>query len=344
MKKLVLLFALSIISFYACSTDDPVYDHSDNSWNIGVIGGDNQNVLYLINQPTGAISVDDIYFKANNDRINTKINSVQAYGNKLYVFCKNDYKIIVLNRSSYAKEFVFDFSADKLMPKKLAFINASSGILIFESAKFAKVIDLYNNSVAKTIDLPDYSGDIAFAGNYVYISNPTINKVSFISSKTYEYKGEIQTSDVPYYLAATNISNNIVLVGLGHGRIDNATPTESKVSIINTSNNSISYSAEVKYSVVDSKSHIVNGIAISSKDMAFISTSNGLFLLNTKYPNGTSLIKKDKFEGVVYNSYKDILVTFIGGSSRKTYAASPNNGSFLYNLALPVNYTNIFFE
>ncbi len=322
----------------SCSSDEPLYDNSDNTWKAFVSRYDGTYKVSLYKQTDGSIIYDDIYQQVNNKTLPGKVEKIAVFGDDIYFLIPSVYKIIVINRWTYQETGVIDFTELALEPNDICFVNATNAYVVHTNANKISLVDIKYFVPARQLNVGTAPVKIVASGYYVVTANSKSKNLTIIDSRNNSKLMDFPVTDYPYYLDVNSLGN-ITAVCLGNGKIDtNQAKTAAYIYEIDMNTKTVKYSGELKYSVLKSENQIPNGLAISDKDIAFITTNEGLFLFNTKTTPGPVLVNKDSHFGVSFNKYRNelILLKYQAGIL-SAFSASNSNGKTNGNIFVPTD-------
>lgn len=191
LSKICLMSFLVIL--FSCSDEKLITEISPNKHILVAIHKGNTSKLTRLTFPDGQIIDDDVFLKANNKPITSnKITYLATYLQNIYVIIPDDYKIMVLDRTTFKLIAEYNFEAEKLLPRKIVFANATEGYLIFDNTNFVYLIDTYYNKIARKIELEGNPSDILAVGNQVYITLPLQNILAILDTRTHKVELSLQ--------------------------------------------------------------------------------------------------------------------------------------------------------
>lgn len=301
-QKLILLFALFALSFFACRRK-PIY------WNTSpfpeitsgsvIIGNEGQygNATATISQlqPDGTI-YNNVYDSVNKQGLGDVLQSIARVQNNFYFVINNSNKIVVTDK--YFKK-VTEISIPQ--PRYITVVNDT---LAYVSTIYSNKIYLINPSkntiISELIMDKDWTEEMLYLNGNLYACNADtgINYVSMIDVSTQQISKRINIGGYAPSRIALDADGNIwVLSG------NNFYGKDAAVSMINpTSNNMIkSFSLPSNY----------------SPDRLITDNSKNIYLLLNDYTNSTSKIFKfaNSANSLPANAYK-----------------TAPSGSFYYNI------------
>lgn len=338
MKNLLYLLSAALGLFLAsCSSDDPLYDNSDQTWKVFVSRSDSLvNKLSLYKETDGEVVYDDIYQQVNGKTLPGQVAKIAVFGDEIYLLIPSAYKIICLNRWTYKESGIIDFTSLNLEPNDICFMNATTAYVVHTNANSISVVDLKYYVAANQINVGTAPVRIVTSGYNVVVANSKSNNLSIIDSRTNAKIMDFPVADYPYYLDV-NSFGNVTAICMGKGKLDTTeTKTAAYIYELDMNTKTSSFIGELKYSVLNSINQIPNGIAISDKDMAFITTNEGMFLFNTRTLTGPVLVSKGAHKCIAFNKIRSELVlvksinNIISG-----HTASNSNGKTTGDIYVP---------
>ncbi len=338
MKSIFVLYIAVLVGILSCTRENPLYDNSVNSWNLLIVTGESNTKISKTQQPDGNILIDNLLANAE---IKSEIKQIVAYGVYLYILIPKDFKILVLDKFSYNIVNSIDFSDHHNEPSAIAFANNTDAYVIHTNANKVSLIDTKFFKIVRTYDVGIAPIDIAYTNNLIIVANSKSNTLSLIDSRNYTKLPDISVKDVPMFIAVAPTSGKLAIVCSGNGKDDTISDNNSTAyfQVFDPNSKQITYTAELKTSLIDGTDIYPNALAVTNKDLAFISTQYGLFSINTNSPTLLNLAKKEAYAGVYYNYPKEELILIQHNNT--AFAAKQTNGNFLYELTMPQSFSSL---
>lgn len=338
MKSLEWIYALILLTLFSCTQDNPLIDNSVNSWSLLAVTGESDAKLSKIQQPNGAYLIDDIL---SNFEIKSEIKQIAIYGQYLYILIPKDYKIIVLDRFTNELVSSIDLTSTQYEPSAIAFANNTDAYIVHTNANKVTLLDIKFFKIVRSYDVGIEPVDITYINNLIIVSNAKSNSLSLIDTKNYTKLSDIAVKEAPRFISVAPTSGKVAIVCSGNGKDDDIAENNSPAyfQIFDPITKQIIFTSELKTSLINGSDIYPNGLAITNKDLAFVSTQYGLFSINVKTPALVNLAKKEEYRGVYYNFPKEELIVIRGNNS--AFAAKQTTGKIIYELTMPQLFSSI---
>lgn len=338
MKSILWLYTSLLLGLYSCVRDNPLIDNTVNSWDLMVVTGDTKTKISNIQQPHGTVLIDDIL---TNIQIKSEIKQIVAYGQYLYILIPKDYRIIVLNRFSFELVNSIDFTATKYEPSAIAFANSTDAYIVHTNANKVSLLDTKFFKIVRTYDVGNEPIGIAYTNNLIVVANAKSNSFSLIDTRNYTKLSDIAVQEAPRFISVAPTTGKVAIVCSGNGKDDDIAENNSTAyfQIFDPITKQIIFTSELKTSLINGSDIYPNGLAVTNKDLAFVSTQYGLFSINIKTPEFVNFVKKEEYKGIYYNYPKEELILIRGNNS--TFAAKQTTGKIIYELTMPQLFSSI---
>lgn len=303
-----------------------------------VVTGDTKTKISNIQQPHGTVLIDDIL---TNIQIRSEIKQIVAYGQYLYILIPKDYRIIVLNRLSFELVTSIDFTATNYEPSAIAFANSTDAYIVHTNANKVSLLDTKFFKIVRAYDVGIEPVDITYTNNLIVVTNGKSNSLSLIDTKNYTKLSDIAAKEAPGFISVAPTSGKVAIVCSGNGKDDDIAENNSAAffQIFDPITKQITFTSELKTSLINGSNIYPNGLAVTNKDLAFVSTQYGLFSINVKTPTLMNLVKKEGYKGVYYNFPKEELLVLRENNS--AFAAKQTTGKIIYELTMPQLFSSI---
>lgn len=331
MKYLVYIF--SLILFVSCS-DERIISDVNLSWKALVVVDYPNPELIEIEYPSAKIVGTDLFQKANGKILSSVPNMIASFGNFYFLLQNQEYKINVLDKNfAIVSEIEFDLERK---PIGIAFPNSTSAYVIFENDSLVSVIDLTIFKEALQIQMTSAASSIASSGSKVYVTEPLVNSVSVIDTRTNKVEKVIKTPEYPLFVSTTNDGRQAVVVSAGSGKFDTSKiASDAYISLINYESDELTVSQPLGIGIVNPKEQIPSSLANTGRNYSYISTQNHLLRFNSRTGGAVARVLNGNYESVIYNFKRDevILVKDETGTKRiQTSKAEDLNINFQTNL------------
>ena len=304
LSKICLMSLLVIL--FSCSDEKLITEISPNKHILVAIHKGNTSKLTRLTFPDGQIIDDDVFLKANNKPISShKIAYLATYLQNIYVIIPDDYKIMVLDRTTFKLIAEYNFEAEKLFPRKIVFANATEGYLIFDNTNFVYLIDTYYNKIARKIELEGNPSDILAVGNQVYITLPLQNKLAILDTRTHKVELSLQIDNVPYLVQKNADGKKILVLCAGIGKVPGdfrEAISYPSVTTLDFNSNAILSNYEIKPPKIDLLKEYPKQFIITNNDWGFFATGNYLIRLDVKDPKFSILIDQVGYANLTHNN------------------------------------------
>lgn len=314
MKYIIYIF--SIILFVSCS-DERIISDVNLSWNALIVLDYPNPELIEIEYPSGNILKTNLFDKANGKSLESTPNMIASFGNFYFLMLKEDYKIFVLDKSyTIVSAIEFDFERK---PIGITFPNSTSAYVIFDNDSVVSVIDLTVFKEVLQIDITSIASSIACSGSKIYITEPLLNSVSVIDTRTNKVEKVIKVPEYPLFVATTNDGRQAVIVSAGNGKFDSTSLAgDANISLISYDTDELTVSQPLGIGIVNPKEQIPTALANTGRNYSYITTQNHLLRFNSRTGGAVARVLNGKFESVIYNFKRDeiILIKDEGGTKR----------------------------
>lgn len=319
-----------------CGGEESFYDVPASSRYFYFVGTKEPTKIKLIEIPSNNIVEVDAYFKANGESLDTIANIIE-YGESLFILQMNLGKVTIVNSRSLSK--IDEIKFFNRNPIGIAFPNATTAFVSFSNHPGTDVIDLTNNKIARSIQLPFNSGKTISVGFYVFILHPYNNAMTIIDSRTFSIVQTISLPDLPIDIEASSTLDYLYVLCVGNGKIDTTqTKTPAKVVVIPISDFSQRNDFEITVGTFKSIDIIPYGLSISNKYFGYVATKQGLLRFYLNNPSKFQKLLLGDFIYVNYN-YKSNEILVLESKNEQTivYLANPINFSITTKFILNQN-------
>lgn len=309
MKYIKYLFILAFaITISSCGKHNPLIDSSDQSFNVIAITGENENELSLIKQPSGEITNPNLFSAITEETISTPIAGIAAWGESIYVIVPEEYKIVILNRWSYAYEATISYEETQLKPVSIAFSNATDAFVAFKDYNAISLLDIKFRKHARFIECGEGASAITYFNSKLYVANTKANSVSIINAITYKKESDIEVSKSPVMIAvATGYPVAAVVCGKPFDLDTNASKIPAAcVSYIDLKAEKMTNSFELRAPKVEANKIYPTSIAVGETNVLFVCTQIGVFRANLRLQSSVLYTIKKPTSSIVTNRIKDI--------------------------------------
>lgn len=303
MKKLFFLSVLAIVfGLMSCSKESKeINSYEDESRGL-VVAGAGHNELKVIDALTGSVINEDAFLSANGSALTTEVTKIAEFRDVLYLFQPEQFRIVTISAVDFKQIAIIDFSAKGYKPVDICFANATDSYIIHSNASKASLLDLTNNVLAKEIDLPSAGNSIAVSGNQVFIACTNANKISVIDTRTNTRTVDIDVAPNPLFVGIRYNGKECVAVSAGNGKIDTTqAQTEAVCSYIDVETKSILGKVNIGNTTTPAQKFYPKGLAITSRDWAFIPGQTQFMRSDVKGKVRVYLIGKYIYSSINYD-------------------------------------------
>lgn len=309
MKKITSLFVLAFFVFISCSQEERIIDQSNPNWKTLVSTSDLNNSIKLIEQPTGKILRENVFFEANGEELTGKVKKMTEYQKKIYLFLPDENVVEVIDKDSFKRVATLDFKAEKRSPSAICFANATTAYITFGNDSTVDVLDITNFKIARTIKVGKEPVSIINAGNQIFVANKSDNTLSVIDSRTNEVTHTISVPLVPLFLDVSPDGARVILISAGIGKYDAAeTKSPAFITIVDVATKQILKSKELGRTGINAIEQIPNALASTVGNSGFVATQEYLIRINTLNGDEITNMGKANHVTLAYNYKRDELI------------------------------------
>lgn len=307
MKIGILALTISLLFLLlSCSEEKLITELSPNK-HILVASYDGTTAkLTRITFPQGEVIKSDAYLEANGKAIsNNKITQLATYLQNIYVVIPEDFKVLVLDRSTFKLLAEFNFKEENKAPRKVVFANATEAYLIFDDYEYVYLVDTYFNKIARKIQLDGKPSDIVAVGNQVYITLPLKNQVSILDTRTHKIENNIQVDNVPYLIQKNADGSKMLVLNAGIGKVPGdfrEAISYPSVTMIDFKTNAVVSTHELKPPKIDLLKEYPKMFIITNNDWGFFATDKYLVRVDAKQPQFSILIEEVGYSELLHNN------------------------------------------
>lgn len=285
----------------ACSPDEPLINSFDDGWRL-VLSNQRGEVLV---QPI-PVDVDAGAVLAWSDATDSAQYILERFRDRIYLLHNSRPWIVVFDADTVRALDTIDLGGGPA--RSIAFANATTAYATIPSQRSVAVVDLTVNAVARSIDMPSRPMNIAANGNQLCVTLPDTNAVALLDSRTLNVERVIPTSAVPWYVGADPGSSLFCIVNLGSGKVDANPASAATVQFVDASVRTITAALEITPRSGSATQVVPTGLAVTSTQIAFVSTQFGLFRVSLRTRNRVAPTLTEKFSGIVFNDARAELI------------------------------------
>lgn len=304
-RTLALLITILILSI-SCSEEKIIKELSPNKHILVATFEGNVSKLSRLTFPSGEVINYDVFKDANGKQIsNNKITQLATYLQNIYVVIPEDYKVLVLDRTTFKLIVEYNFQTENKMPRKVVFANATEAYLIFDDYEYVYLIDTYYNKIARKITLDGNPSDILAVGNQVYVTIPLKNQLSVIDTRTHKIENNIQIDNVPYLVQKNADGSKIIALCAGIGKVPGdfrEAISYPSVVVLDFNTNTILSTNEIKPPKIDLMNEYPKYFIITNNDWGFFATEKYLIRIDAKQPQYSILIEEAGYSELLHNN------------------------------------------
>ncbi len=307
MKVGIIALILSLFLIVISCSDEKLITEISPEKQILVASFDgNVAKLSRLSFPNGEVIKNDAYLEANGKQIsNNKITQVATYLQNIYVVIPEDYKVLILDRTTFKLVAEFSFIDENKMPRKVVFANATEAYLIFDDYEYVFLIDTYYNKIARKIPLDGTPSDILAVGNQIYFTIPLKNQLSILDTRTHKIENIVQIDNVPYLVQKNADGSKILVLCAGIGKVPGdfrEAISSPSVSVLDFNSNSILSTHDIKPPKVDLLKEYPTMFIITNNDWGFFATGKYLIRIDAKQPQYSIMIEEVGYSELLHNN------------------------------------------
>ncbi|GEM_PF-1190356 len=302
---------LTSILLFSCS-DEKLITEIGSGKNITAATYDGNAHLAKISFPDGAVLSADKYFEVNGKYISSnKITKIKQYLQYLYLIIPDDYKVVVVDKTTFklVAEYTFKDKVEK--PKDVAFANATEGYLIMDGANKVYLIDTYYHKIAKEIELKNYPSSVFVLGNRVYLTIPLENLIEVYDTPTHSFiKTITNVGEMPYLINKNANGSKLIVISAGMGKVPGdfrESISLPQVAFVNSSDYSVLSINDVNPPKADLKSQLPSEFIVTNNDWGFFISQDYLIRVDLEEPQYSIQISNNSYNTLTYNQiYNEI--------------------------------------
>ncbi len=335
----ILILVVIALAISSCQKDEKfINNFDDKDLALLAINNESQSALRLVNLSNGNIEIERISLNNNDSLFNTPIDKIKSFREHIFVFQESAFRIIALYSNDYSLAGVVDFSAQQLVPSDICFANATDAYIAHGNSNLVSLLDLKNLQIARSIVVGNKPISIAASGNQIYTTNFQDNTVSVIDSRTNREEAVIGVPLRPMLIDVKADGKEFVVVSAGEGKLTEGEKTNAMVTFIDVATRNIINEIPLGVGAVQAIDVVPLGLAVSSRDWAFISSADNFFRINLRTKSGAINIGRYKYSGLYYNFYKSVVVAIEkdnSGNSIRSVICNNTTGRKLSDFAIP---------
>jgi|GEM_PF-1604509 YVTN family beta-propeller protein len=334
--KNIITLALFVIAFSwllsACSSEENLLNSNDGQFRLLFLDNTAIDNLKLIKLPEGNLVYDDLLSLLASIHVADSITKIKYNQYKLYLLAPKSHKIYIINADLSRGLSVIDFNDTGAEPTDICFPNSTDAYVCHENNSTVSLVDLEFNQIARTIPVGEKPAAIACSGNLIFTACALSNAVYVIESNTHKVEKVIPTKPYPCLAEVSADGSKLAVVCAGDNKfIASGTPTEAYYQLYDVATQSLVNERMLGTSQTMALEQFPNGIAVSPRNWAFISTSTHLFRIDVTGANYISIAGKGEYYNPYYNVWRDeIMVLKSSASGTSIISADPSNGSKLF--------------
>jgi YVTN family beta-propeller protein len=297
----------------SCTPEEPFIDSFSDSWRL--IVADDSPGMRLAMMPIGTISNDQFYSSATGSPLTDTITSVLAYRDQLFLLHSSSTGIDVVHRDSLKLVATINV-APLAAAHDFAFANATTAYSTHPNDSVVAVIDLTTFAVVRTIPCGTRPLGIAVTGNQVFVADQVTNQVHVIDTRTNLVTASLPSVIAPTFVEADPANDQVLVVGLGAGKLDDAPKTTPQAVFIQGATKTVSAAIDLTARSADGPTQVPVGLAITLTENAFVPVSNALLRISTRTKNRAVAAQFTSLSSIAYNPLRaEVLLV---GADRRT--------------------------
>ncbi len=293
------LFAVLGALLTSCSPDEPLINSFDDRWRLVLSNQRGEVLVQPIPADAGAVL-------AWSDGADSARYKLERFRDRIYLLHSSRPWIVVFDADTVRALDTIDLGSDPA--QSIAFANATTAYATVPAQRSVLVIDLTVNTLARSIAMPSRPMNIAANGNQLCVTLPDTNAVAILDSRTLNVERVIPTAAVPWFVGSDPNSSLFCIVSLGSGKVDANAASAATMQFVDANVRSISAALEITPRSGSAAQVVPTGLAVTSTQIAFVSTQFGLFRVSLRTRNRVSPTLSEKFAGIVFNDARAELI------------------------------------
>ncbi|MFM8772121.1 MAG: YncE family protein [Candidatus Kapaibacterium sp.] len=299
------LIVLMAATLFACSPEELFIDSFDDGWRL------------LMTNTQGSLVVTDVPDQRAtttvwSDAADSASYQLKRFRDRVYLLHSQRPWIVIFDADTLRAVDTIDLGSAPA--SSIAFANATTAFATIPSEKSVKVIDLTVGSVARTITLPSRPMNIDANGNQLCVTLPDTNSVAIIDSRTMDVEALVATSAVPWYVAADPANAVFCIVSIGAGKVTPGAATAATIQFLTATTRAISAPLDLTTRGSTATQLRPTGLIVTSTQLAFVSSANGLMRIGTRSRNRVTTMQPDNIVALSYNDARAEILAQLGGT------------------------------
>lgn len=301
MRHVVSILVTSLILFcHGCSPTDTIINSYDDTWTIAT---STQRGLALVSLPTGTQSSEFVWGDFPNS-----FSKLTVFRDRLYAL--NDWQsyILVFDATGLAPIDTL-FTTLYEYPNDIAFANATTSYVVMKRFATMLVVDLTTGFSPQAITLPGIATSVAAMGNQICAVVPSKNLAVVVDTRTNEITQTVTTGASPLYVAADAANEQFVVVCVGDGKLNTATPSNPVMQFLRPSTGSVIATVDISGRATNAALQHPRGLVVTTNEEAFVPVQNGLIRVGTRNRSKASVVQFEAYDGIFANPARAELMT-----------------------------------
>jgi len=335
MKKILLVLLSSIILF-ACSSEERVINPQEESTKIMVSVKDAPEVK-IVTLPELNIINNNILAGKLSVTINNPITYIKEFGDYLYLSAQKDYKLLILNKTTFEEIAIIDFSKDNAEVGDFVFPNSTDCYLVHPNKNYISIIDITVFKAVRTAEVGNNPTSISANGNQLIITNSLGNNISIVDTRTRAEVTKLSTSPQPNYSFITKDGIYAGIISVGLGKIDAAeTKSPALLTFYDVLNRKESEIIEIGEGLISAIEIQPVGVVVTNSEWIYIASKTALFRADARSRSDMKYIIKKNFTGIINDeSSSRLILSSESEDKNEIFLASNKTGTIQKAIKTP---------
>jgi YVTN family beta-propeller protein len=333
--KFKMLALIVVFAFISCNEQKVINDTKlQQKFLVAVDSINPKLVLYDINE--GILS-EDIYYEKNSKILPGKISKIAEYGNMLFLFMPDVYKIEIISKETFESLQTIDFSEEKLEPTDIGFVNMTDAYICHGNDSILTLLDIYPEHLVPARQIKVGASPLSVAWtdeqNHLVIANQDDNTVSIVDSREHSEIAKIKVPTAPTLAGIGSDINKAIIISLGDGKINSNQKTTAKASFIDIENKEVLSSIELEIPNIDAVTVFPLKMVITNLDWAYIQTTTHLLRLDVYRESKITTLMDNFNNDIIYFKLRNqILVVNDSLKQLTLYSADKFDKLYSFNI------------
>ncbi len=332
----------------ACDSNDRIVNNYTDSYYIFLTRESSPEKLSIMEIPSGSIISDDIYREKNGESLPGRIEKISEYGGRFYLLIPEKNSLVIIDKITYAKDTILDFSEEGLEPYDICFPNSTDAYIAFGNSNKVYLLDITTDVISRKIEVGQHPVAIDYAGtteaNFVYTANQGDNTVTIIRTGDHKIMGTLQVGTAPTFIETSWDAKKILVLSIGDGRINENAKTPVKLTKIDAVTRQVTETDEVGNAIVKTNEILPIGFTLTPENMAYILVDSYLIRLYVNFKSPIQILTRDSYQSSLYYNFKrdELETILISGDKKQFVALNASNVSRKTTTLLPEDVYKVF--